>query len=134
MKSLLGMLPGIGNQLKGLDLDDSQIDRTEAIIKSMTADERKDVDLLNNSRRRRISKGSGTSQQDVSQLVKGFGMVSQMSKQMSGMGMVSRMKALSGLGGADLAAMSGGAMPKVKSSTKSNKKRGMFKSRKRKRR
>lgn len=108
MKSLLGMLPGIGSQLKDIDLDDSQIDRTEAIIHSMTPAERTHVDLLNNSRRRRISRGSGTGAKDVSQLVKGFEMVSQMSKQMSSMGMLSRMKAMSGGGGVDPAAVGGG--------------------------
>jgi signal recognition particle subunit SRP54 len=108
MKSLLGMLPGIGQQLQGLDLDEKQIDRTEAIIKSMTAEERQNVDLLDNSRRRRIARGSGTQQQDVSQLVKGFTAVQQMSKQMSSMGMMSRMKALAGLGNMDLGALAGG--------------------------
>jgi len=135
MKSLLGMLPGIGSQLKDLDLDDRQINRTEAIIQSMTPPERKDVDLLNNSRRRRIARGSGSDQRDVSQLVKGFEMVSQLSKQMSGMGMMSRMKAMSGLGSPEMqAAMMqgrGGGMPRVKGSTKSNKPR--YKQRKRKR-
>ena len=130
MKSVLGMLPGIGNQLKDLDLDDGQLDQTEAIIKSMTPTERQDVDLLDNSRRRRISRGSGTHQQDVSQLVKGFDMVAQMGKQMSSMGMVSRMKALAGLGQMDLAALGGGGVPKLKGPTKTSK-RGKFKQRKR---
>jgi signal recognition particle subunit SRP54 len=108
MKSLLGMIPGIGHQLKDMDLDEKQIDRTEAIIKSMTPAERKDVNLLDNSRRRRIARGSGTQPQDVSQLVKGFTAVQQMSKQISGMGMMSRMKALTGMGNMDLAALGGG--------------------------
>jgi len=99
MKSLLGMLPGIGNAMKDIDLDDKQIDRTEAIIGSMTRHERRDVDLLDNSRRRRIARGSGTGQQDVSQLVKGFEMVSEMSKQMSSMSMLGKMKAMAGMGG-----------------------------------
>src|SRR5690606_27079711 len=77
--------------------------RTEAIIQSMTPAERRDVDLLNNSRRRRIARGSGSDQKAVSQLVRGFEMVSQMSKQMSGMGMLSKMKAMRGM---DPAAMS----------------------------
>ena len=126
MKSLLGMLPGIGNQLKDIDLDDSQIDRTEAIIHSMTPAERKDVDLLNNSRRRRVSKGSGTDAKDVSQLVKGFDMVSKMSKQMSSMGMLSKMKAMSG-GGMNPSAM---GMPRGGASAKPPK--AGFKKRKRK--
>ena len=130
MKSMLGMLPGIGSQLKDLDLDDSQLDQTEAIIKSMTAAERKDVDLLDNSRRRRISRGSGTSNSDVSQLVKGFDMVSQMGKQMSSMGMMAKMKALAGLGQMDLAALGGRGSPKLKAPTRVAT-RGKFKNRKR---
>lgn len=108
MKSLLGMLPGIGSQLKDVNLDEKQIDRTEAIIKSMTAKERADAGLLDNSRRRRIAKGSGTQQQDVSQLVKGFEMVSQMSRQMAGMGMLSKVKAMAGMSPMDMAALGGG--------------------------
>ncbi|MEX2217081.1 MAG: signal recognition particle protein [Phycisphaeraceae bacterium] len=132
MKSLMGMLPGIGQQLKGVDVDDKQIDRTEAIIQSMTRAERKDVDVLNNARRRRISRGSGSSAADVSQLVKGFGMVSEMSKQMAGMGMLGRMKALMGMGKMDLSALAsrGAAAPQL---TPEGKKSGpRFKSRKRK--
>ncbi|MEX2389743.1 MAG: signal recognition particle protein [Phycisphaeraceae bacterium] len=123
MKSLLGMLPGIGNQLKDLPIDDKQIDRTEAIIESMTKQERGNEDELTNSRRRRIARGSGTDQRDVSQLVKGFEMVGTMSKQLSGMGGVSKMKALAGMGNADLAAMGGGraGMPRMKGSTKAQK-------------
>ncbi len=132
MKSLLGMLPGIGNQLQGLDLDESQINRTEAIIQSMTKRERENVDLLDNSRRRRIARGSGTSQQEVSQLVKGFEMISKLSKEMSSMGMVDRLKTMAGMGVSDLAAMGAGrgAMPKLGGSTKA--KRPRFKQRKRK--
>ena len=106
MKSLLGMLPGVGKQLKDLPLDDRQIDRTEAIIHSMTSTERKNKVSLTNSRRRRIAKGSGSDAKDVSQLVKGFDMVSQMSKQMSGMGMVGKMQSMRHAG-ADPAAMAG---------------------------
>ena len=95
MKQLLGMLPGIGTQLKDINIDERQIDRTEAIIKSMTVAERKDVQLLDNSRRKRISKGSGTGANDVSQLVKGFHMVSEMSKQMTSVGVLGRIKSLS---------------------------------------
>ncbi|MDP6154259.1 MAG: signal recognition particle protein [Phycisphaeraceae bacterium] len=105
MKNLMGMLPGIGNQLKDLDMDDAQLDQTEAIIKSMTQHERREPDMLDNSRRRRISRGSGTNQQEVSQLVKGFDLVAQMSKQMAGMGMMSRVKAMAGLGNMDMSAL-----------------------------
>ena len=59
MKSLLGMLPGVGAQMKDLQLDDNELNRTEAIIQSMTKQERENIDLLDNSRRRRIARGSG---------------------------------------------------------------------------
>ncbi len=132
MKSLLGMLPGIGHQLKDLDLDDKQIQRTEAIIQSMTKQERADVSLLDNSRRRRIARGSGANPNDVSQLVKGFDMVSQMSKQMSGLGMAGRLKALAGLGQADVASMMSGATPHLPASGGRKPQRSKFKQRKRK--
>ena len=131
MKSLLGMMPGIGRQLKDLDLDDREINRTEAIIQSMTRAERKDADLLNNSRRRRIARGSGADAQAVSQLVKGFNMVSQMTQQISSMSMVSRLKAMAGMGNMDLSALAGGrGMPQMPSQPEKSKPK--FKQRKRK--
>lgn len=132
MKSLLGMMPGIGKQLKDLDLDDREINRTEAIIQSMTGKERGDADLLNNSRRRRIAKGSGTDTQAVSQLVKGFNMVSDMTRQMSGMGAMSRLKAMAGMGNMDMAALGGGkGVPRLNGGS-SKPKKPKFKQRKRK--
>ena len=135
MKTLLGLLPGIGNQLKDLPIDDKQIDRVEAIIQSMTTPERRNVDLLNNSRRRRVSRGSGTDPKDVSQLVKGFELVSNLTQQMSSMGALSKMKAMTGMGGgggmaSQMAGAMGsrGGMPKFKGSTKQESK---FKQRKR---
>ncbi|MEO0588189.1 MAG: signal recognition particle protein, partial [Planctomycetota bacterium] len=133
MKQLLGMLPGVGAALKDLPLDDKEIDRTEAIIQSMTPAERRDVDLLNNSRRRRVAAGSGQDAQQVSQLVKGFEMVAQMSKQMTGAGMMGRMKSMAGMGG--VPAMPGmPGMPGRKGSTKASQQKSGFKQRKRKRR
>ncbi|MEM9345585.1 MAG: signal recognition particle protein [Planctomycetota bacterium] len=133
MKSLLGMMPGIGKALKDLPIEEKQIDRTEAMIQSMTGGERKDVDLLNNSRRRRIAKGSGVDQKDVSQLVKGFEMVSAMGQQMSGMGAIGKMKAMAGMGGPEMAAMAQGAgMPGRKGSTKQQKNK--YKQRKKRKR
>ncbi len=131
MKSLLGMLPGVGAQMKDLDLDDSQLNQTEAIIQSMTRDERKDVDLLNQSRRRRIARGSGTETKDVSQLVKSFDMVSAMTKQMSSMSGLQKLRAMRDLGKQDLAAMGsrGGAQIKQKSRSKRKKKDRKRKSR-----
>jgi signal recognition particle subunit SRP54 len=134
MKQLLGMLPGVGSALKDLPLDDKEIDRTEAIIHSMTAAERRDIDLLNNSRRRRIAAGSGSDTKAVSQLVKGFEMISQMSKQMTGAGMMGRVKSMAGMGGG-MPAMPPGAMPGMgKGSTKASKRNSKFQQRKRKRR
>ncbi|MEO1235811.1 MAG: signal recognition particle protein [Planctomycetota bacterium] len=137
MKSLLGMLPGVGKQIKDLDLDDKQIDRTEAMINSMTTPERKDVKLLNNSRRRRIARGSGTDQKDVSQLVKGFDMISTMSQQMAGMGAMGKLAAMKNMASPEMAAMMnsrGGGMPGMrKGSTKAQQKNNKYKQRKRKR-
>lgn len=132
MKSLLGMLPGVGKALKDIDLDDKQIDRTEAIINSMTKPERQDIDLLNNSRRRRISRGSGTDQKDVSQLVKGFEMISGMSQQMAGMGAMNKLSAMKNMAGAGggMGGMPG--MPGRKGSTKAQQKNSKYKKRKRK--
>ena len=131
MKSLLGMMPGIGGQIKDLDIDDKQIDQTEATIKSMTPPERQNPNLLDNSRRRRIARGSGTTTNDVGQLVKGFQAVSTMARQMSSMGMLQRVKAMSGLGKVDLAALGtrGGGVPNLAGPTQRSKPK--FKQRKR---
>jgi signal recognition particle subunit SRP54 len=107
MKSLLGMLPGIGQAVRDMDIDEGQIDRTEAIIQSMNKPERTDVNLLNNSRRRRIARGSGVQPEDVSQLVRGFDAVTKMSKQIANMGMMSRLKTMGTMGPAEMAALSG---------------------------
>lgn len=131
IKGLLGMLPGISQQMGDMDIDDSQIDQTQAVIQSMTRQERQEVDILNNSRRRRIAHGSGTDTKAVSQLVQGFEMMSKMGQQMSGMSMAQRTKALSSLGGTDLASMGAGqGIPKLASGTRNSKSK--FKQRKRK--
>ena len=132
MKSLLGMLPGIGSQLKNLDMDEGRIDRTEAIINSMTANERRKVKILDNSRRRRIAKGCGQETADVSQLVKGFEMVSQMGKLMGGggTGMLGKMKALQQMGPAAQQAALAGGMGKTKGSTKMPSPKAKYKKRK----
>ena len=73
LTSLLGMMPGFaGQQLKGLKVDERELDRVQAIIQSMTAEERTRPELIKGSRRLRIAKGSGTSVQQVNQLVKQF--------------------------------------------------------------
>src|SRR5919206_1349 len=92
LSGLLGMIPGLNKQLQGVDIDDRALNRVEAMITSMTAQERRNPRLLQNpSRARRIARGSGTTQQDVQKLVKQFGEMQKMMKQMSKGGMPRRM-------------------------------------------
>jgi signal recognition particle subunit SRP54 len=84
LKQLLGLLPGVGSMLKDVHIDDKHLDRVEAIISSMTKAERARPSLLDNSRRKRIAKGSGTKVEEISQLVKQFDMINKLSKTMSG--------------------------------------------------
>ncbi|KPM31464.1 signal recognition particle protein [Croceitalea dokdonensis DOKDO 023] len=86
MKDLMGMIPGMGKALKGLDIDDDAFKHIEAIIHSMTPDERSNPSKLNTSRKKRIAKGSGRSIQDVNQLLKQFDQMSKMMKMMQGGG------------------------------------------------
>jgi signal recognition particle subunit SRP54 len=72
LQSLLSMIPGLGNELKGVKVDDREFDRVQAIILSMTPQERRHPELINGSRRLRIARGSGTSVQAVKQLIKQF--------------------------------------------------------------
>ena len=84
MKDILAMLPGMGAKVKDIDIDEKQIERTKAIIRSMTPEERRKPELLNASRRRRISAGSGCTIQEVNQLIKQYEQTNQMMKQMRG--------------------------------------------------
>ncbi len=86
MKSLMGMLPGVGSALKDIDIDEKELDRTEAMIHSMTMHERKKPDLIKHTRKQRIAKGSGTDPNQVGKLTKQFSMLSKMMKSMGGMG------------------------------------------------
>jgi signal recognition particle subunit SRP54 len=86
MKDLLGMIPGMGKAMKGLDIDDNSFKPVEAIIRSMTLEERSNPDLINASRKTRISKGSGRSIQEVNQLLKQFGDMRKLMKTMNKMG------------------------------------------------
>jgi signal recognition particle subunit SRP54 len=83
MQSLLKMIPGVGQQLGALKVDDRELDRLQAIITSMTPQERANPKLIDGSRRRRIARGSGTSVQAVSQLVKQFAQMQKVMKQVS---------------------------------------------------
>jgi signal recognition particle subunit SRP54 len=84
LENLLGMLPGMGN-MKGLDLGDAQFKRVEAIVQSMTPDERRRPEILNASRRTRIARGSGTSVTEVNDLLKQFNEMKRMMKEMGKM-------------------------------------------------
>jgi len=99
VSSLLGMLPGgAGAQLKGLKVDEREIDRIEAIILSMTPQERRRPEMINGSRRLRIARGSGTTVQAVNQLVKQFGQMRKLMKQI-GQGRMPDLGALMRQGG-----------------------------------
>jgi signal recognition particle subunit SRP54 len=86
MKDLVGMIPGAGKALKGMDIDDDAFKHIEAIIHSMTPDERSNPSKLDARRKKRIAKGSGTSIQEVNQLLKQFEQMSKMMKMMQGGG------------------------------------------------
>ena len=86
LSDILGMMPGMNmKKLKGLEVDDHQIVQVEAIIKSMTMEERNNPSIINASRRRRIALGSGTAVQDVNKLIKNFEQTKKMMKQFSNM-------------------------------------------------
>jgi len=93
LESLLGMLPGLGplKNLKDLKVDEGQVTRVVAIIDSMTYKERANHMLVNGSRRRRIARGSGTSVQEVNQLLKQYAQARKMMKSLSGGFMGKRM-------------------------------------------
>ncbi|MGM0636046.1 MAG: signal recognition particle protein [Bacteroidota bacterium] len=86
MKDLMGMIPGAGKMMKDVDIDDDAFKHIEAIIHSMTPEERENPNVINASRKRRIGKGSGTSVQEVNQLLKQFTQMSKMMKMMQGGG------------------------------------------------
>jgi len=92
ISDLLGMIPGMGNMAKDIDADEAQgsLSKTEAIINSMTVQERRMPQILNASRRRRIATGSGTAVQDVNALLKQFKQMQKMMKQMGIMGTKSK--------------------------------------------
>ena len=86
IKQILGMLPGVGNKLDDVDVDDSQVKRIEAIILSMTPAERAKPSLINPPRKRRIAAGSGNTVADVNRLLKQFEEMQKMMKQLGVMG------------------------------------------------
>jgi signal recognition particle subunit SRP54 len=82
LQSLLGMIPGMGAQMRNVKIDDRELDRIEAIVLSMTPDERRRPQMINGSRRARIAKGSGTSVQQVNGLIKQFAQMRKVMKQL----------------------------------------------------
>ena len=84
MKDLMGMIPGMGKALKGVDIDDDAFKHIEAIIGSMTPKERSQPDLINMSRKKRIAKGAGRDLAEVNQMIKQFHQMSKMMKMMQG--------------------------------------------------
>jgi signal recognition particle subunit SRP54 len=83
LQSLIGMLPGVGKELKGVKVDEREFDRLQAIILSMTPQERRHPELIKGSRRLRIARGSGTNVQAVKQLIKQFEQVRKIMRQVS---------------------------------------------------
>lgn len=85
MQDMLSMIPGMGNQLKNVEIDERQMNRPKAIILSMTKEERANPDIINPSRKRRIAAGAGVDISEVNRLIKQFDQMKKMMKQMSGM-------------------------------------------------
>ncbi len=97
MKDLIGMIPGAGKMMKDVDIDDDAFKGIEAIIHSMTVEERTNPSVINASRKKRIGKGSGTSVQQVNQLLKQFDQMSKMMKMMQGGKGKAMMQAMKGM-------------------------------------
>jgi signal recognition particle subunit SRP54 len=98
MKDLLGMIPGMGKTLKNVDIDDDAFKGIESIIQSMTNAERTTPELIDNSRKKRIARGSGKSVEDVNKLLKQFQETKKMMKLMSNkQNMKSLMKSMGGM-------------------------------------
>ena len=103
LKDLAAMIPGVGKAIKDVDIDDNAFKGIEAIIKSMTPKERTNPEILNQSRRMRIAKGSGTNIQEVNRLIKQFDQTRKMMKMVTGTnmakmaGMMSKIKGMPGM-------------------------------------
>ena len=97
MKDLVGMIPGAGKMMKDVDIDDDAFKGIESIIYSMTPQERSKPEVINANRKKRIAKGSGTSVQEVNQLMKQFDQMSKMMKMMQGGGGKKLMQMMKGM-------------------------------------
>jgi len=96
IKDLAGMIPGVGNAIKDVDIEDDAFKGIESIIHSMTPFERSNPNVLNGSRKKRIALGSGTNVQDINQLIKQFSQMSKMMKMMQGGGASKMMEMMKG--------------------------------------
>ncbi|MBC8755896.1 signal recognition particle protein [Kordia sp. YSTF-M3] len=99
MKDLVGMIPGASKAMKGMEIEDDAFKHIEALIHSMTPDERSKPTLINASRKKRIAKGAGRSVQEMNQLLKQFDQMSKMMKMMQGGGGRKMMQMMKGMGG-----------------------------------
>ncbi len=99
MKDILSMLPGVNKKVKDADIDDRQLDRMRAIIQSMTVKERRNPDIINPSRKRRIAAGCGMQVEDVNRLLNQYRQMQKMFKQFNSKGFKRKMKQMSGFGG-----------------------------------
>ena len=99
LKDLASMIPGVGKDIRDIDIDDNAFKGIEAIIYSMTPQERKNPAILNTSRRQRIAKGSGTNIQEVNRLIKQFDQTRKMMKMVTGAGMKGMMGRMKGMPG-----------------------------------
>ena len=99
LKDLASMIPGVGKDIRDIDIDDNAFKGIEAIIYSMTPHERKNPAILNTSRRQRIAKGSGTNIQEVNRLIKQFDQTRKMMKMVTGAGMKGMMGRMKGMHG-----------------------------------
>ncbi len=104
MKDILSMIPGVGKKIKDADIDDRQLDKTAAIIYSMTPKERENPDIINPSRKRRIAAGCGMQVEDVNKLLAQYRQMQKMFKQMTGKGSKKKMRKMQNM-------MGGGGFP-----------------------
>lgn len=115
MKSILGMVPGIGSKIKDMDIDDKQFVRIEAIITSMTTAEREKPSIINPSRKRRIAAGSGTKVEEINRLLKQFEQMQKVMKQFTGknnkMSLRKARKQLAGMNFDKMTGKGGGNLP-----------------------
>jgi signal recognition particle subunit SRP54 len=91
MKDMLGMIPGLGSKIKDIDINEDSFKGIEAMIKSMTPEERADPDLIDGSRKKRIARGAGKDIQEVNNFMKQFEQMRGMMKNMNKMGAFGRM-------------------------------------------